>query len=300
MFASKVADYLDDDLIGTDRTHAVDAYDTRPPALPAHRRAREAPQGPPGAARRRPDRAVRGRRRRRLRLLPHRRRAAREYVVAVNNAAKAKTVTFATGSARPSTASTARDADASDRSGTDKARSPSPSRRCSAIVLQADRQLAAPATKPSVTLTAPRCRRHRHRRASPPTWTADGLDRVVFAAQVGNGPWQTLGSADHAPYKVTQTSPGSPPEPPCATRRWSSTAPAAPRAPRPPPRPDRRPPAEKPSAVDRDYAVVHYQRPDGDYADWSLYAWGDIADGEAPPGRRQPSPAGTPTAPSPR
>ena len=35
-----------------------------------------------------------------------------------------------------------------------------------------------------------------------------------------------------------------------------------------------------PTAASRDYAVVHYQRPDGDYADWGLYAWGDLADGE--------------------
>jgi pullulanase-type alpha-1,6-glucosidase len=31
----------------------------------------------------------------------------------------------------------------------------------------------------------------------------------------------------------------------------------------------------------RDYAVVHYRRTDGDYADWGLYAWGDLADGES-------------------
>ncbi|MCZ9341858.1 alpha-amylase family glycosyl hydrolase, partial [Streptomyces sp. TRM76130] len=29
MFASRTADYLDDDLLGTDRTHAEDAYDTQ-------------------------------------------------------------------------------------------------------------------------------------------------------------------------------------------------------------------------------------------------------------------------------
>ncbi|MGQ4416931.1 pullulanase-type alpha-1,6-glucosidase, partial [Streptomyces sp. SAS_269] len=34
-------------------------------------------------------------------------------------------------------------------------------------------------------------------------------------------------------------------------------------------------------ASSRDYAVVHYKRTDGDYAGWGLYAWGDLADGEA-------------------
>jgi pullulanase-type alpha-1,6-glucosidase len=42
------------------------------------------------------------------------------------------------------------------------------------------------------------------------------------------------------------------------------------------------PPAEEiPTASSRDYAIVHYKRTDGDYANWGLYAWGDIADGEA-------------------
>ncbi len=41
------------------------------------------------------------------------------------------------------------------------------------------------------------------------------------------------------------------------------------------------PPApEIPTASSRDYAIVHYKRADGDYTDWRLYAWGDIADGE--------------------
>ncbi|MFK8910155.1 pullulanase-type alpha-1,6-glucosidase, partial [Streptomyces sp. YS-3] len=36
-----------------------------------------------------------------------------------------------------------------------------------------------------------------------------------------------------------------------------------------------------PTASRRDYAVVHYKRPAGDYTDWRLYAWGDLADGES-------------------
>ncbi|MPY55133.1 pullulanase-type alpha-1,6-glucosidase, partial [Streptomyces acidicola] len=37
---------------------------------------------------------------------------------------------------------------------------------------------------------------------------------------------------------------------------------------------------EIPTASSRDYAIVHYKRADGDYDDWGLYAWGDLADGE--------------------
>lgn len=42
------------------------------------------------------------------------------------------------------------------------------------------------------------------------------------------------------------------------------------------------PPVEEPpTAGSRDHVVVHYRRADGDYDDWGLYAWGDLADGEA-------------------
>src|SRR5690606_21694154 len=36
-----------------------------------------------------------------------------------------------------------------------------------------------------------------------------------------------------------------------------------------------------PSATSRDYAIVHYKRADGDYDDWGLYAWADVAEGAA-------------------
>lgn len=73
----------------------------------------------------------------------------------------------------------------------------------SSLVLKADKPLPAPTAGPAVTLKAP---------AAGATGTVEltadvtggGLNRVVFAAQTGNGRWQTLGTADHAPYKVTQ------------------------------------------------------------------------------------------------
>ena len=49
MFASQIADYLDDDLIGTDRTHADDNFDTDAPALPDASPLGRAAQGAPGA-----------------------------------------------------------------------------------------------------------------------------------------------------------------------------------------------------------------------------------------------------------
>ncbi|WP_435611693.1 pullulanase-type alpha-1,6-glucosidase [Streptomyces sp. bgisy159] len=278
LFASRTADYLDDDQIGTDRTHASDAYDTTAPLyrriaeLAALRKAnpaltdgvqteRYAADGPGVYAFSRTGTDT------------------TEYVVAFNNAGEARTATFATGSAGMAfqgiygtTAKVTSDAD----------------RRItvtvpagSAIVLKAAGRLAAPATAPTITLHAP---------AAGATGTVelsadvDGgqLDRVVFAAQTGNGPWRVLGSADHAPYKVTQVIGEDVPAGTAlrykavvvdsARHRASATAASTTGA----------PPAEEiPTASSRDHAVVHYKRADGDYANWGLYAWGDLADGEA-------------------
>ncbi|MFD7460789.1 MULTISPECIES: pullulanase-type alpha-1,6-glucosidase [unclassified Streptomyces] len=279
MFASKVADYLDDDQLGTDRTHADDAYDTRAPlyrqisALAKLRKAhpaladgvqteRYAADGPGVYAVSRTDA-----------------KTGTEYVVAFNNADEAKSATFATGSAGMRFDGI-HGTDESVKSGADRKLTVTVPAG-SAVVLKAAGRLPAPASEPTLTLKAP---------ATGATGTVevtadvDGgqLNRVVFAAQTGNGKWRTLGSADHAPYKVTHTI-GE--DVPAGTalrykavvidskgRTASATAASA----------TGTPPAEEvPTASSRDYAIVHYKREDGDYADWGLYAWGDLADGEA-------------------
>ncbi|MEU0024229.1 pullulanase-type alpha-1,6-glucosidase [Streptomyces sp. NPDC006335] len=279
MFASRTADYLDDDEIGTDRTHASDAYDTSAPLyrriaeLAELRRAnpaltdgvqqeRYAADGAGVYAFSRTDA-----------------RSGQEYVVAFNNAGEAKSATFATGSP-DMTFSGIYGTSAKAASGADKKITVTVPAG-SAIVLKAAGRLAAPATKPALTLKAP---------AAGATGTVevtadvDGgqLNRVVFAAQVGNGKWRTLGSADHAPYKVTQTIAKDVPAGTAlrykavvidsAGRTASATASSETGTP---------PAEETPTASSRDYAVVHYKRTDGDYADWGLYAWGDLADGES-------------------
>ncbi|MFF5313945.1 pullulanase-type alpha-1,6-glucosidase [Streptomyces massasporeus] len=279
MFASRTADYLDDDRIGTDRTHAEDAYDTKAPlyrqisALAALRKAnpaltdgvqqqRYAADGPGVYAFSRTDA-----------------KTGTEYVVAFNNAGEAKTATFPTGSAGM-TFKGIHGTDAAPKSDGDKKLTVTVPAG-SAVVLKAAGRLAKPATAPTITLKAP---------AAGATGTAevsadvDGgqLNRVVFAAQTGNGRWQTLGSADHAPYKVTHTI-GKNTAPGTALRykavvidsagRTASALAASTTG---------TPPAEEPpTASSRDYAIVHYKRADGDYADWGLYAWGDLAEGEA-------------------
>ncbi|KOU55677.1 sulfonate ABC transporter ATP-binding protein [Streptomyces sp. MMG1533] len=278
MFASRTADYLDDDEIGTDRTHASDAYDTSAPLYRQIAQLAELRKANPaltdGVQTERYAADGSG-----IYAFTRTGTDKTEYVVAFNNAGEAKTATFATGSAdtkfqgiHGTSAQVTSDADK-------KLTVTVPAG--SAIVLKAAGRLAKPATKPTITLKAP---------AAGATGTVeltadvDGgqLNRVVFAAQVGNGKWRTLGSADHAPYKVTQTIGKDVPATTAlrykavvvdsAGRTASATA-------------DSRtgtPPAEEiPSASSRDYAVVHYKRTEGDYDNWGLYAWGDLADGES-------------------
>ncbi|MEU7059437.1 pullulanase-type alpha-1,6-glucosidase [Streptomyces sp. NPDC046197] len=279
MFASRVADYLDDDEIGTDRTHASDSYD---PDAPLYRQIarlaklrkdnpaltdgvqteRYAADGPGIYAFTRTDA-----------------RSGAEYVVALNNAGEARTATFATGSAGMTyrgvygTTGSVR----SDAGNQVTLTVPAGS----TLVLRAAGRLARPATEPAITLAAP------PEGATGTVGlgadvTGGGLNRVVFAAQVGNAPWKVLGSADHAPYKVTQTLAKNVPA--GTTLRYKAvvvdsagrTASAlATSTTGTPPAP------EVPTASSRDYAIVHYRRTDGDYANWGLYAWGDLADGES-------------------
>ncbi|WP_228982515.1 pullulanase-type alpha-1,6-glucosidase [Streptomyces sp. DH12] len=268
LFASQTADYLDDDQLGTDRTHAADAYDPTHPlyrqiaALAGLRKAhpaladgvqieRHADTGAGVYAFSRFDTGARDR---------------TEYVVAVNNATTARTVALTTESAG-TTFRTIHGGTATATSGTDrKVTVTVPA--LSSVVLKADRPLAAPATAPTVDLTAPAAGASGTVQV---TADADGgqLNRVVFAAQQGNGPWRVLGSADHAPYTVTHkiTAPAGTPvryKAVAVDTRGRTASDLAATTAGQAPKPDR------PSAVDRDHAVVHYQRPDGDYDGWQL------------------------------
>ncbi len=261
LFASKTADYLDDDQLGTDRTHASDAYDTTHPLYTSIAELSKLTKDHP---------ALRDGVQRQLLAEDSvyafsRTDAGRgtEYVVAANNGPAPKTVELTVGTA-----------DTGFRAlyGTSEAVRSDAGRKLtvtvpalSSVVLRAAQPLPAPAAEPALTLKAP---------AAGATGTVeisadvDGgqLNRVVFAAQTGNGKWRTLGSADHAPYKVTQYL-GRDIAAGTALRykavvvdRAGRTASAlasttAGQAPAP----------GTPTAVERDYAVVHYKRADGDY-----------------------------------
>ncbi|MFB8174497.1 pullulanase-type alpha-1,6-glucosidase [Streptomyces sp. NPDC055966] len=279
MFASQVADYLKDPEIGTTRTHASDSYDTSAPlyrdiaALSRLRKANPALTDGVQTERYAADGAG---------IYAFTRTDARtgaEYVVALNNADSAKTATFATGSADMAYRGIY-GVDGSVRTGGNRELTVTVPAE-SAVVYRAAGHLAGPAAKPAVTLTAP---------AAGATGTVDlaadvdggQLDRVVFAAQVGDAPWQVLGSADHAPYKVTQTLGKAVPAGTAlrykavvidsAGHTASATASSTSGTP---------PVTPVPTASSRDYVIVHYKRADGDYGNWGLYAWGDLADGES-------------------
>ncbi|MEW2485633.1 pullulanase-type alpha-1,6-glucosidase [Streptomyces sp. NPDC048411] len=266
MFASKTADYLDDDELGTDRTHASDAYDTGHPLYrniaALSELTKENPALRDGVQ---TERYAEGSVYAFSRTDP---KLTNEYVVATNNGAEAKTVELATESAAMNFR-TLYGGFGTVRSGSDKKITVTVP-ALSSVVLRAEKPLGAPAAKPSITLKAP---------AAGATGTVEisadtdggSLNRVVFAAQAGNGAWVTLGSADHAPYKITQhlddtVAAGTPLRYKAvvvdragrtASALASTTAGQAPAA-------------EKPVAVERDYAVVHYKRADGDYDGWTI------------------------------
>ncbi|MFI5665545.1 pullulanase-type alpha-1,6-glucosidase [Streptomyces sp. NPDC051704] len=276
LFGTRIADYLDDDQLATARTHASDAYD---PGHPLYRQisalsklTKDHPALRDGIQSERfADGSV-------YAFARTDARSRTEYLVAANNAAEARTVELdAPAGARYRTLYGGSALLRASAAGKLTVTVPA----LGSVVLQGAAPLAAPATRPALTLKAP---------APGATGTVElsadvtggGLNRVVFAAQTGTGHWQVLGSADHAPYKVTQhiTAPAG------TALRYKAVAVDA----------SGRtasalaesvsgqvPPTPVPTAAQRDYAVVHYRRPDGDYTNWRLYAWGDLADGEATP-----------------
>ncbi|MFE1379940.1 pullulanase-type alpha-1,6-glucosidase [Streptomyces sp. NPDC058740] len=268
LFASKTADYLDDDQLGTDRTHASDAYDTGHPIYRAiaalSKLTREHPALRDGVQQ---ERYAEGP------VYAFSRTDARqrtEYLVATNSATTPRTVTVPADSAAFHVLYGGQGA-ATAENGKVTVTVPA----LSSLVLKADAPLPAPAAKPALTLRAPAAGATGTVELSADV-TGGGLDRVVFAAQVGNGRWQTLGTADHAPYKITQhvTAPAG-----TALRykavavdsagRTASALAASTAGQAPAP--------EKPVAVERTHAVVHYRREDGDYAGWRLKAAGQEA-----------------------
>jgi pullulanase-type alpha-1,6-glucosidase len=284
MFASRTADYLDDDLIGTTRTHAQDNFDTAHPIyraiadLAALRKAhptlatgtqvtRFAADGPGVFAASRFDPAN-----------------PIEYVVAVNNATSPQTVSVPTFSAGMAFTQV--------YGGTATATSGADTRvsltvpALGAVVLRAAGAVPA-AGAPSVTITKPGTDERVPARAEVVAEVAGGAPATVtFAVQVGGSGWRLLGTAEHAPYRVYHDLTGLP----AGTslkykavvrdadgRLATDTADASVGTP--------------PLGSSVENVLVHYARDDGDYDPWGLYTWGDID-----PTMSNPWPVGQPFA----
>ncbi|GAB3414510.1 pullulanase-type alpha-1,6-glucosidase [Flindersiella endophytica] len=279
MFATQTQDYLDDDLIGTDATHAQDNYVATHPlyrtikdlsdVVTEHPALRDGAQIDRYAS----DSAG---------VYAFSRIDARdqvEYVVAVNNAESAQTVRvptysaglrfdpiWATGDAAGSVTS------AGDR--TIEVTVPA----LGAVVFQASAKLTPLADGPAITLTAPTAGSQVKGRteiaADVPT---GGFAQVTFAVKQGDGAWQRLGTDDNPPYRIFHDTTSIPAgtaltykaiAKDSAGRLASTTVDVT--------------KGQEPSdgggggEVPRDWLLVHYQRPAGDYDGWGLHAWGDI------------------------
>ncbi|MEE1939926.1 pullulanase-type alpha-1,6-glucosidase [Streptomyces sp. TRM 70361] len=305
LFASRVPDYLDtekNDRIGTDRTHSRDAYDTSHPLYRSiaalSRLTREHPALRDGVQTERyVDKGTRGGGPGVYAFSRTDTKRRTEYLVAANNSEEARTVQIPTGTP-DAVFRQLHGGNATPRTGSGATLTVTVP-ALSTVVFKAAKPLPAPEARPVIELTAPAAGATGTVEITAGIGGGDGLSRVVFAAQTGNGKWHTLGTADHAPYKVTQylgedVQAGTPLRYKAVVvdgsgRTASDTA--ASTAGQAPPKP-------KPSAVKRDWAVVHYHRPDGDYDGWKLvsgertaaftgrdaygaFAWLKIADGQS-------------------
>ena len=277
MFASRVADYLDDDLLGTDRTHAVDQYDAGHPlyrtiaALGALRAAhpvlrdglqvtRHAADGQGVFAFSRADRGSRT-----------------EYLVAANNATTAQTVTVDTWSAGTRFAAVYGAGGGLTAGADGRVTLTVPA--LSTVVYRAGRPVAA-GDAPTLRLVTPAAVANRVPVVAEVT--GDPLAAVTVAVRVGSGPWRLLGTGRRVYHDLAGLAGGTRLEYKAVVRDGlgrTASALATSRV------------ATPPRAAARDWLLVHYQRPDGAYGDWGLYTWGDID-----PAWQTPWPTGQPFA----
>jgi glycosidase len=200
MFASRVPSYLDDDLLGTDATHAQDNF------VPSHPLYRSI-SGLAALTRAHP--ALRDG------AQQHRfaagsvyafsridRKDQREYVVALNNGEAAQTVAIPTYAGRQGFTKVYGGGAGFARTGADsKLTLTVPP--LSAVVYRATDDIPRSHRAPSVSLSNPTpatgARGRMHVTANV---GGNSLYEVTFYAKVGNGSWRPVGTDDNAPYQV--------------------------------------------------------------------------------------------------
>ncbi len=202
MFASRVPEYLADDLLGTTSTHAVDNFNPDHPlyreisslaaltkAHPALRTGAEqvrfASDGPGIFAFSRMDR-----------------RDQHEYVVALNNSESAQTARIPTYSAGQTFERVYGEGAATATSGPDRglALTVPP---LSAVVYRAAGAIPQSATAPAISLDRPAPAEVSHGRMHVAANVAGtSFNEVTFQAKVGDGRWHSIGTDDSRPYQV--------------------------------------------------------------------------------------------------
>nr|WP_307037963.1 alpha-amylase family glycosyl hydrolase [Arthrobacter sp. B3I4] len=202
MFASKVPDYLDDDLLGTTATHAADNFNTahrlyrdisalaaltaEHPALRngAHQN-RYASDGPGIYAFSRTDA-----------------KDQREYVVSINNSAQAQTAAVPTYVGKRTYSRIYGDAAAEVKTAADGTLAVTVP-PLSAVVYESSGRIPHSKAAPAVTLQQPAVSaadNSRIRVAADVAGTS--FYEVTFQARTAGGPWASIGTDDTAPYQV--------------------------------------------------------------------------------------------------
>ena len=204
MFASKVADYLDDDLLGTDRTHAQDNFNPSHPLYELIRQLASSHQSPSGTAQRRPPGSLRKRRSRDLRLLP-------ASTASSNASTWWRSITASptkTGPSRP----TSPTADFVKVYGSGPEQLTTNDNRLLTVTVPALSTVVYrigkpdPAIRCSAADLAGEARGRRPRRihgcSVSATVGGSSFNEVTFYARVGNDDWKSIGTDDTRPYRV--------------------------------------------------------------------------------------------------
>jgi glycosidase len=202
LFASKVGEYLDDDLLGTDATHATDNFDTSHPLYTRISElaalTKEHPALRDGAHQHRYASDGAG-------IYAFSRTGSedqREYVVALNNSEQPQTAEVPTYIAKRNFTRVYGDAAAEARTSAD-GRLTVTVPPLSAVVYQSSGRIPHSKAAPAVVLQEPAAAPGDNGRLQV-TADVDGSSfyEVTFEAKQADGGWQSIGTDDTAPYRV--------------------------------------------------------------------------------------------------
>jgi alpha-amylase len=202
MFASQVPEYLDDDLIGTTSTHAVDNFETGHPLYESIARlaalAREHPALRDGAQQHRYADDGPGV----YAFSRIDREQQREYVVALNNAETEKTAAIPTYT-RGRSYQRVYGAGPATRTSGAGGRLELTVGPLSAVVYALDGEIPVSASPPPIALRQPApAAASRGRMEVRADVGGESFYEVTFLAKSGDEPWKPIGTDDNAPYRV--------------------------------------------------------------------------------------------------